>query len=503
MQLFNKLLGAKNNEPGLVTRSTDSLIPSKPLYVHPDIKELLWIADGPKRNYAQKPTQTDFEINGIRFSIEFGLGAEPSLISIKNPISIVNDVSNVERPPYFPTYSQLTPLQRGVYWKLLENPYNTAIDIGFVFILYYGLERHLLEGNFEKAFQVILKLRDIRPNKSFQNYSACALILTSLARKRADLAALFLQSLDKKHELNFPDNMFLICKYGLDLPLMPKDIMRMAKTFEFNNMNYIKQYPGIFEVHLRKTMLEKTGNDTLDIKQYITIAEWKKLKKQSVSMYANTSIQNKTIEIPTLSDCFKLKRIIYNMLEYAHEETKKELSTMRKNGVPPIAQTITPSTDKKMLIFDMKQEKQLLNELNKNKQRITEKHFSYIALQDFYYKYRTLGEEYLEKCIHYCKEDIEVLPILQREYRIEEERRILRMISIYGKKEAENRLRNIEPFIGNIPAFFRLAVIYENRKDIASAINICTDAINYYKNNGMITAAQKFEKRKEKLKGKL
>jgi len=89
------------------------------------------------------------------------------LIYTKLPLAQIDNIEDVERPPYYPNYSQLTPQQKGVYWKLLSNPYDSKFDIGFVFILYYGLERHLLNGNYEKAFRLILKLRDIHTNKSF------------------------------------------------------------------------------------------------------------------------------------------------------------------------------------------------------------------------------------------------------------------------------------------------------------------------------------------------
>lgn len=503
MSILNKILGVKSQEQSKNTKSTDLIIPSKPLFVHPDIEGLLWIADGPKKNYIHKPTYSTYEIEGVRFSVRFGHDVEPSLISIREPITVVGDqLTNIERPPYYPTYSQLTPQQKGLYWKLLENPYNPNIDIGFVFILYYGLERHLLEGDFERAYQVILKLRDAHQNKSFQSYSACALILTSLFRKRPDLAACFLESLDKEYELNFPNNMLLLCKYGLDMPLNSQDIMRIAKSFEFENTNYIKKYPDIFSIHLREEIHRETGLDTIDIKQYLSPVEWRKLRKQSVPMYANVSIQDKTIEMPIMSDCFKLKRIIYNLLEQAHNETKKELSSLRKEGVTPSVQSAVPTKVKTPLVFDAKQEKALLNDASKS-QRVTEKHFAYIALQDFYYKYRDCGEEYLQKCMQICEKDIALLPQLQREHLNEEEKRILAFSSVFSKQEVASRLRKIVPFSGNIPAFFRLAVIYEKKKEIASAIAICKSAIEYYKSIGMDTSAEEFIERRKKLSDKM
>ena len=192
MGLFGTLFGKRgNNDPSNNVspnqlESINNNIGEKSLMifdrftVHSDLTDLIWILDGPRKNFENPPHKIVFEIDGI--PVYFGNvgNTEPSAISTKMPIKDVSDITKVSRPPYYPRYSELTPEQRGVYWKLLSNPYNPEIDIGFVFVLYYGLERHLLNGNYEKAFDVIIKLRDVHKNPSFQNYSAHALILTSL-----------------------------------------------------------------------------------------------------------------------------------------------------------------------------------------------------------------------------------------------------------------------------------------------------------------------------------
>jgi len=162
------------------------------LFVHQDLKDLLWIADGIRKNYTSDKKQEVYEVGGIKLIFSSINRDEPSLIYTKLPLAQIDNIADVERPPYYPNYSQLSPQQKGVYWKLLSNPYDSKIDIGFVFILYYGLERHLLNGNYEKAFRLMLKLRDIHTNKSFQQYLGNALILTCLCRQRADLAFEFM-----------------------------------------------------------------------------------------------------------------------------------------------------------------------------------------------------------------------------------------------------------------------------------------------------------------------
>ena len=322
--------------------------------IHPDIADLLWFTDSPWKNdfdITRLSSQQYIEIGGgIRITLSFLNAEEPSLISTKLPIMRMDSIEHVERLPYFPTYRGLTPEQRNVYWRLLKNPYDTTFDIGFVFLLYYGLERHLLNGNYEKAFSVVLKLRDVHPNKSFQSYSANALILTCISKQRPDLAYVFMDSLDKEHEFKFSDNLYLVCKYALRIPLTPKDIMRMSKSFEFTNQNYIKKYSEDFEHMLLDNIQKLYGADSIHVDQFITVAENRKLKQQSVPMFANLSLIEKQIDIPIFVESFKLKRSLYNLLEKTHEDVKVLIAQKRKEGTLEPA----PKSEKKATqVFDV------------------------------------------------------------------------------------------------------------------------------------------------------
>lgn len=300
--------------------------------IHEDIKNLLWIADGKYKNYTIGQKEPDFEYCGMKIYFSFGSNEEPSLIYSRQPIQKPHDETVIPRPPYYPTYSGLTPEQRYIYAKLLTNPYNTEIDIGYVFILYYGLERHLLCGDFDSAFKVILKLRDVHRNGSFQSYSANALILTSMLHNRGEYALAFIASLDKEYEFNFLSNLFLICYFSFDLPLTPKDIMRMSATFEFTNRNYIKKNPDIFEKCLSDTIADKYQSDGVFINTFITKSELSKIKRDNWRIFANMSLLDKEIPVPMLSDNFKLKKAINDLLNEAHERTKKALAEMRKKN---------------------------------------------------------------------------------------------------------------------------------------------------------------------------
>lgn len=498
-------LKKKEKQTSLITTKNSEIASKEPrslsikgLTIHDDLRDLVWIGDGKFQNYEQlQENNNSVDLNGIRITVSFLNQEEPSLIYTNQSVSPSRRIEDVERPPYYPTYSGLTPEQKWVYLNLLANPYNPAIDVGFVFILYYGLERHLLLGNFEKAFEVILKLRDVHINSSFQSYSANAIILSCMIHQRGDLILKFIQSLDKDHELAFSDNLFLMCYFSFGFHLFPRDILRMAKTFEFSNTNYIKKYPELFLECLKEAIVKRTGAESIDLKQYLTPTEIKKIKTQDARIFANVSLIDKSIPIPLLSENFKLKKEMHHFLEIAHESVKSRLSALRKSGNQPV-QKETPKKSEKQIVFDPSKERELLTELSKKMNNPVSRHFLYIDLQNFYYRYRAIGEEYINKCIKYCVLDINSLSELQAAYITEEVLRLKQLSSYYDAKDLNDSINRVrqQGFVGNIPAFSRLAIIYEKQKEFQKAIEICDKAIKYGQ------SVEEFEERKIKLQMK-
>lgn len=507
MSLLNRLFGNKNQSnnnstknTALVARSTTTVQMSKPmLMVHPDIQKLLWIADGESKNYVPTVSnKTTFKVKGLSFTVSFTSIEEPSLIYMRLPISDIS--GNVERPPYFPMYSGLTPEQRGMYWKLLTNPYDDSIDIGYVFILYYGLERYLMTDKYEETIDLILKLRDVHQNKSFQSYTANAVILTCLQRQRADIVQKFMGSLDKEYEFNFSPNLFLLCKYALGLNLTGNEIMRMAKAFEFTNNNYLKKYPELFLETLLGNIKAIYGLESISWDKLITASEFNKLPLKETTIYANVSIMDKSIKVPSLLDSFKFKKKVYDLLEKTHEDVKKKLSDMRKNGekIKENKQASSTKKSNEVLSFDTMQESTLLNSYYNARENSLEQHFASIALQDFYYKYRSYGQEYIDKCVSFCRDDISKLPEIQKVY-VEDEKAKILSYQWLTAEEKQTEILDIKPFFANIPAFKRLAIIYEKEKDYDKAISICDAAIEFYSSGDMQSAVSEFDERKKKL----
>lgn len=489
----NRNLLKSNN---IIIKNSSNFLP-----VHQDILDLIWIIDGPNKNYENKPKFINkFNVDGFTFTFTFSGSTEPSAIYTKLPIS-KNVNEKVDRPSYYPTYLDLTPDQKSVYWKLLENPYNTEIDIGYVFILYYGLERHLLNGNFNKALDVILKLRDVHLNKSFQTYSGNAIILSCLMQQKPEMVLSFLSSLDKNHEFSFSNNLFLMTYYSFMIPLKASDIMRMAKSFEFENNNYIKKYPEQFEKVLKELLIEKTGKEEILINNFIKSEDQTKLRTEKLRVFSNTSLLDNEINVPLYTDHLKFKKVMYELLEVTHERVKNEIKLLKKNGElnEPAIQRETV----KVIEFDQTRENELLSRLKSSRGNLISKHFVLIELQDFYNRFRNLDIKYLNLCIDFCYQDINQLENMQNYYKKQEILQIQKLKSIYSSLEIKEKIEKIEEegFIGRIPAFERLAIIFEKQGNYKEAIEICEKAIVYSKSLKM--NINEYSERRNKLITKL
>lgn len=336
MSLFDIFRKKKQSKalPAIVKKQSP-IVYSKELTIHPDIKNLLWFGDGVMKNHNTKPKEINtFKINGYVVTVSFSGAEEPSLIFLDKEILEPKKNEEVERPSYYPNFKTLTPKQRWHYVNLLENPYNPENDIGYVFILYYGLERHLLEGDFDGAFNVILKLRDAYNNKSFQSYSANALILSSMLNNKGDYVLDFLNSLDKNHEFNFSCNLFLMCYLSFNIPIKSSDLMRFSKSFGFSKTNYIKKNPDLFRAELDKVMIRNFESTTLDLSRLITQTEIEHADTEKTSIFANTSINEQSIPVPQLSNIPGFRKIIFSLLDQSHENTKIRLRDLRKIGDP-------------------------------------------------------------------------------------------------------------------------------------------------------------------------
>ena len=159
---------------------------------------------------------------------------------------------------------------------------------------------------------------------------------------------------------------------------------------------------------------------------------------------------------------------------------------------------IQPPPEKPKPMFDDKKELEL-SRVYRSASTEAEKHFARIELIIFLYKYRHV-DSLLTRCISLCMEDIEALPRLDAE----EQARILveynQSMAFFGfstKSEKEFHERYKRGFVGNIPAFDKLIMIYYNASDCLNALNFCEMAIKRCKQNGV--SHEEYDKRRQRI----
>lgn len=321
-----------NSASRSISNSSNNFLTKNEFSVHPDLIDLIWIGDGKHQNFQNQPRSSEvYNFDGFSVKISMFGPDEPSLLYLSPPIRRPSNPDLVERPPYYPSYNELTPEQKWMYWRFLSDPYNPNNDIGYVFIFYYGLERHLLHGNFDSAFDVILKLRNIYSNKSFQMYSSSALILSAMLHKRPDCAEKFIESLDREYEFQIPDGLYMLCKFGLNMPITPRDVMCFYKDFGFTNNRYIKSNPDLFLDCLTSNIRTATGgSECIYANQYFSKMDVSHMPIVRMRIFANVSIIEKEIAVPDITRSSKFTGTVYKILTKTHEDTKAELARIRK-----------------------------------------------------------------------------------------------------------------------------------------------------------------------------
>lgn len=333
MGIFDKIFQAKIESPiekpiDQIITNGNNQISNSDFNINLIPKEtfkLLWFGDGPYKNYQNDKSSENIEIGNISILIEF-LDEDPSVIFTDLPIEnqiFLNIPSSIG---YYPAYKKLTPPQRYIYLKWLFD-ITQIIDIGYVFIFYYGLERHLIYGDYKNAIKIIKKLREYHKNASFLTYSRIALIMTSIIKKDKILLEDTLTSLEPD-ERN--DNTLLIAKYLSKIDLTPDEIIALSSKMGFSNQNYIKKYPQIFKEVLADELFK-----TFNKRSYPFYELQMEISKAESIVFANYTF-DMNLRCPKLPDLINnddLKNSLYNLLFSTHKEIKIQLAESRKSGM--------------------------------------------------------------------------------------------------------------------------------------------------------------------------
>lgn len=247
---------------------------------------------------------------------------DPSAIYIHLPIS---EDFNIPSPPYWPSYIDLTPGQRYLYLNWLRNV-DAPINIGYVFLYYYGLERQLLIGNFDKAFEQIIRLRNVHKNKSFLDYSESALIHSCILKDRLDL----LLDLNKRTEISGFSNAQFLLAYNLKYDLTPQNLADIMWKSFYLSRKAMKDNRDNFEQIISDVLTEKYGSGSFPICNY----DISKTRTVTESRFCNYSfpreIQN--VEITDFYQCKGLMEDVEIIFKLAYEKYKLRTAAERKAG---------------------------------------------------------------------------------------------------------------------------------------------------------------------------
>lgn len=279
--------------------------------------------------------------------IEFSMtgASEPSTISMADLVRPQAPGQEVGRLPYYPSYGTITPEQRWVYLNWLRNV-DQPIDIGYVFIFYYGLERHLFFGDFEAAFNMILRLRQHHRHPSLLSYSTSALTSACVFHKRPDLFTAVLNDTATGEMERSPD-IFLLARWSMRLDLTPKELMQMASKFTFSNRRYLKDEAALFEAELTKLLTERFGASSLPLGRYpIELAP---LVQRQLVANISFSGEQRTVRIPCLTEHPGFMAEGKALLQEAHNRVRALLKQAQKNGnsqsTPASASAPKPNKD--------------------------------------------------------------------------------------------------------------------------------------------------------------
>lgn len=310
-------------------------IPSK-------VTQLLWFKDGSETK-ALSSEPVSFHTEGFTFNISFKGAVEPSLISFDYPVKEPKDASKVGRLSYYTSYEKLTREQRWVYLDWLKNV-DSEIDIGYVFVFYYGLERHLFFGLYEEAFDMILRLRKVHRNRSFLEYSTSALIAASIMKNRADLFKKYLASVEPLEEEEL-SSLYLLAKRSLGLDLTTSELIMLSGDIGFSKRQFIDGKRELFETELTKYILKKLEKETVNLRTFDILES----PVKQVLYAANYSVpeEQRVFLIPDIKKNKSFQKNLNQLLQKAHEAVNAKEKGKTPQPKKKTAKVVTAPKPKK------------------------------------------------------------------------------------------------------------------------------------------------------------
>lgn len=247
--------------------------------------------------------------------------SEPSLIWSR--LAIKPNSLQYNEPIYYPTYAQLTPEGKYQYLKWLAD-ISQPTNLSYVFLYFYGLERHLVAQDYDGAVDEIVRLVKYHPTESFIRYATNSLLAASFKRKRYDILERAPFLLEQETDLA------LAIRILRKTSLSADDVISLANTAGYTNKRYIKQQPALYKEQLEEAIKshEQIGN----ILGQLKLDDFKTTRR---AVFANMSfpdgVQNQKIRL--ILEDRRFQKAIFELLDTAHQATKEILKTQRAKSV--------------------------------------------------------------------------------------------------------------------------------------------------------------------------
>lgn len=368
---------------------TESLLIPEPT------RSLLWTTDE-DTSKVENATSITIVTDGVNFhNKENGFYSEPSLIWTKLPIKANNEL--IQEAMYWPSYSSFSPEVRYQYLRWLGD-ITQPTNLSYVFLYFYGLERHLLIGEYDEAVDEIARLLKAHPKKSFVNYASQSLIVASLARDRLDIVdrvpSLLEEEIDEA----------LALRIIKGTSMTPEDVISIANKVGFNNNRYIKLYPELFKEELQKHI------DQFE-KQFGSLMSTFKLEdftQEETTVFANLSIPERIrlVKVPVILKDQRFSNGMNNLLQSAHNEIKAKISngdiqrrSVSKSKQPQQLSNFAPVNGKEV--------DALIDKLRVDHSDILDLHFAIMTTITEHYRQRQVGDNY-HKAVVSCMAQIKI-----------------------------------------------------------------------------------------------
>lgn len=402
-----------------------------------DILDLLWFYNGSHQNTTVQHVKKYITDNMTEETTIF----EPSMIDLDLPIVIPPDDYDDSIPHHSPCYIYLDVYERYNYIQFLKAPYSGEHKLSYVFLFFYGLERHLYEGQFIKALNIIFKLRKVYNSKIFLKYTSEPLIYSLLLYKDKQLILDNFENLKECASLNALCVISVICHK----PFTPEIIFEYRKDFLFKLDTYTKLYSELFISKIKECLIQTYQTDVLDLNKFTVNNPEIALK----SVYLNWSLPKQPIP-NIMSEKFYGEGL--KILQYAHNAVKTHLKETKEYIKVPD----TPAPDMQKLYYE------------------------YMKVRDQHYAKKEAYKNYGYKCSPYVGQHYFLQDLIPKIYKFRANPAIMEDIIKICWEDIEIFSHTNELDGYHSDSFYKLVNIYERRKNFETAIKVCDIAIDHH-----------------------